>query len=137
MACLFLNEKKILSWRQHVALCEIMLGFTLLEALLALFILSFGLLGIAGMQLAGLEQSQDSYFESVAAVQLFSLQERLRVNKSQEAKNQELEYWNMSNARLLPRGKGNYQCQQKFCTLRIFWQTKKEYFLSFVTYGIS
>jgi type IV pilus assembly protein PilV len=111
-----------------------MQGFTLLEVLVALFILSFGLLGIAGLQLTALQQSQDSYAQSLAVIQLFSMQERLRANKSAETRNRELADWNASNARLLSHGKGSYQCQANVCVITIRWQTHKEHMLSLSGY---
>lgn len=52
-------------------------GFTLLEALIAVVILSVGLLGVAAMQLKSLQFSQNSYQRSVAISQANDAVERL------------------------------------------------------------
>ena len=52
-------------------------GFTLLESMIALLILSIGLLGIASLQLYGLQSSQSSFQRSVAISQASDLAERL------------------------------------------------------------
>ncbi len=102
-----------------------MKGFALLEILVALFILSFGLLSVAGMELAGLQQTEESYFQNIAILQLSSLLERLRVNQSSSARNHELIDWNTINSHLLPHGIGNYQCEKNICTVQIQWKTRQ------------
>lgn len=52
-------------------------GFSLLEALIAVVILSVGLLGVAAMQLKSLQFSQNSYQRSVAISQANDAVERL------------------------------------------------------------
>lgn len=52
-------------------------GFTLLEALIALLVLSIGLLGIAGMQLKALQGAHMAYQRSLASVIAIDAQERL------------------------------------------------------------
>lgn len=57
-----------------------MRGFTLVEVLVALVILSVGLLGIAGLQLTGLRANQDAYLRSQANIIAQDVLERLRAN---------------------------------------------------------
>lgn len=52
-------------------------GFTLLEALIAVLVLSFGLLGVAAMQLKSMQSSHLSYGRSVATVAAQDAVERL------------------------------------------------------------
>lgn len=52
-------------------------GFTLIEALLALAILAFGLMGIAAMQLNALNSASRGYQHSVATLAAVDAQERL------------------------------------------------------------
>jgi len=52
-------------------------GFTLIEALVALAILSFGLMGVAAMQLNALHSATRSYQHSVATLAAVDAQERL------------------------------------------------------------
>jgi type IV pilus assembly protein PilV len=52
-------------------------GFGLLEALVALVILAFGLLGMAGLQLHALKTATQGYQRSVATLAAIDAQERL------------------------------------------------------------
>lgn len=57
-------------------------GATLLEILVALVILSVGMLGVGALQTKSLRSSQDSYFLSQAAFLADEMAERLRANNS-------------------------------------------------------
>ena len=52
-------------------------GFTLLEALIALLVLSIGLLGVAAMQLKALQGAHAAYQRSIASLAAQDAQERL------------------------------------------------------------
>lgn len=56
-------------------------GFTLLEILIGLVILSVGVLGLAGLQGASLNSSNTAYFRTVATNQVYDMVERIRSNK--------------------------------------------------------
>lgn len=96
-------------------------GFSLIEIMLALLILSVGLLGITGMQVWGLKYTNEVYYQSLASTQLSGMMDRLRANTSQAAREREAGRWNVLNARLLPQGKGEYTCSNNACTVRIQW----------------
>lgn len=96
-------------------------GFSLIEVLITLFILSLGLLGIAGLELTALRNTQDIYLQSVASTQLTAMAERLRANQSHAAQVLECERWNIENQRLLPQAKGICVCQNATCTLTLNW----------------
>ena len=55
-------------------------GFTLLEALVALLILSIGLLGLAGMQGTGMHNNHTAYLRSIAIQQAYDMSDRMRAN---------------------------------------------------------
>ncbi|MBT8087038.1 MAG: type IV pilus modification protein PilV [Gammaproteobacteria bacterium] len=55
-------------------------GFTLIEVLVALLILSFGLLGIANLQLGGVSKSRNSFERSQAILLANEIVERIRAN---------------------------------------------------------
>lgn len=55
-------------------------GFTLIEALIALLVLTVGLLGAAGMLLSSVRNSHNSYLRSQASFIADSLVERMRAN---------------------------------------------------------
>jgi type IV pilus assembly protein PilV len=57
-------------------------GSTLLEILITMLIVSFALLGIAGMQLASVRYQQTAHLRSTAATQIEIMAERIRTNSS-------------------------------------------------------
>lgn len=57
-------------------------GFTLLEALVALVILSIGLLGIAGILIVSLKNNQSAAYRSQAAWLAYDIVDRMRANRS-------------------------------------------------------
>ena len=56
-------------------------GFTLLEVLITLIVLSVGLLGLAGLQTMSLRNNHDAYLRNQATIQANDLVERLRGSK--------------------------------------------------------
>jgi len=56
------------------------LGFTMIEILIALIILSVGVLGLAGLQGASLRSSNSAYMRTVATSQIYDFAERMRSN---------------------------------------------------------
>ena len=55
-------------------------GFSLLESLVALLLISVGILGIANMQFNGLVNNNSAYYRSVAVNLVSDMAERLRIN---------------------------------------------------------
>ena len=55
-------------------------GFTLLEVLVAMVLLSIGLLGVARLQMFGLQNTGNAYFRTQASGLLTELVERVRAN---------------------------------------------------------
>ncbi len=55
-------------------------GFTLMEVLIAVVVLSIGLLGLAGLQAAGLRNNQHSYFRSQSVLIASDIADRMRAN---------------------------------------------------------
>ena len=55
-------------------------GFTLLEVLIALVVLSIGLLGIAALQGVGLRTSHGAYLTSQASLLAYDMADRIRAN---------------------------------------------------------
>src|SRR5574341_689491 len=56
-------------------------GVTLVEVLVAVIVLSIGLLGIAGLQARALKYGQSSYERSVAVIQAHSIVDAMRANR--------------------------------------------------------
>ncbi|MCU1718153.1 type IV pilus modification protein PilV [Pseudomonas sp. 5P_3.1_Bac2] len=58
-------------------------GFSLIEVLIALFVLAIGLLGMATLMMASLQSSQGAALRSAATVAAYDLAERMRLNRTQ------------------------------------------------------
>ena len=80
-------------------------GFTFIEIMVSLLILSLMLLGLDLAQLTALRNSNTSYYFAAAVSQLHLMQERLRVLNDADMSDQ-LQRWNQQNAKLLPHGHG-------------------------------
>jgi type IV pilus assembly protein PilV len=55
-------------------------GFTLIEVLVAVLLFSIGLLGVAGLQTAGLKTTNQSYQRTVAITAMRDMADRMRAN---------------------------------------------------------
>ncbi len=60
-------------------------GFTLLEILVTMLVLAIGLLGIAAMQLRGLQYSHDAYLRSQISILAYDMADRMRLNRAAAA----------------------------------------------------
>lgn len=112
-------------------------GFTLLEVLVAMVVLSIGLLGLAGLQAVSLNNNQMAYYRAVASQQAYDMADRIRANRAGIAAGNynnlnnttpadpncvanncsaanmavsDHSQWNANNARLLPAGVGTVAC---------------------------
>ncbi len=56
-------------------------GFTLLEVLIAVVILSIGLLGLAGLQATGLKNNHSAYLRTQATTYAYDIIDRMRANR--------------------------------------------------------
>lgn len=61
-------------------------GFSLIEVLVSIVVLSFGLLGVVGMQAAALNANKESRAQSSAVVLIRELAETIRANKAEGVK---------------------------------------------------
>ena len=57
-------------------------GFSLLEVLVALVVLSIGLLGLAALQITGLKNNQSAYYRTSATVMAYDMADRMRLNRT-------------------------------------------------------
>lgn len=55
-------------------------GFSLIEALIAMVVLSLGLLGLAGLQISSLKYNQTAMLRSKAVTLAYDMQERVRAS---------------------------------------------------------
>lgn len=60
-------------------------GFTLVEAMIALLVLSIGLLGIAGLQMTGLRNNLSASWRSQATYLAYDILDRMRANRANRA----------------------------------------------------
>jgi len=56
-------------------------GFTLIEILIALMVLAVGLLGLGGLQIAGVKGSNTAHYRTTASMLAMNLAERIRTNR--------------------------------------------------------
>ncbi|MEX2366493.1 MAG: type IV pilus modification protein PilV [Pseudohongiellaceae bacterium] len=57
-----------------------MMGFTLIEVLVALLILGIGLLGVAGLQFRGMQYSKAALIRSEASLLVYEITDKIRAN---------------------------------------------------------
>lgn len=96
-------------------------GFSLIEVLISLLILSLILLGFDAMEISALRLNREAYLFSVAENQLNSMIERLRAGAINE-----IEIWNQQNKELLPEGRGSVSGQYPEFLITLFWGEKTE-----------
>lgn len=58
-------------------------GFTMIEVLITVLVLSIGLLGLAALQATGLKESQMAYMRSQAVLLAYDMADRIRANPIQ------------------------------------------------------
>lgn len=122
-------------------------GFAMLEVLIAILVVSIGLLGIARLQTAGIRFNHTSYLKSQAALQAHDMADRLRENQlgvssgaydnlsgsssdpgciaSGCAAGQLAQYdyhtWSQANTALLPAGQGSVTRQGNAFLITVRW----------------
>lgn len=124
----------------------------MLEVMVAIVVLSFGLLGLAGLQVIGLKSNQTASLRSIATQQTYDIADRMRANMSgvnsnaydnitpgtasnpnciltgcttlQMAQHDSF-VWNATNAVLLPGGTGTVTgTPATFYTISVTWTEK-------------
>ncbi|MBK8507293.1 MAG: type IV pilus modification protein PilV [Candidatus Competibacteraceae bacterium] len=115
-------------------------GFTLLEILVAILILSIGLLGLASLQASGLRSNHSGYLRSKATIFAYEMADRLRANRATAIagnynivfsadppsgtaiQNVDRRDWLTALAASLPSGDGKIDCSNTgLCMLEIEW----------------
>jgi prepilin-type N-terminal cleavage/methylation domain-containing protein len=95
-------------------------GFTLLELLISLTILSIALLGLDAAQLTSLHKLKSAYYFSVAAQQLDRMHAILSVIPDNDLTTA-LTTWNNQNQSVLPQGRGVLENRYPTPVISIFW----------------
>ena len=59
---------------------SIMAGFTMIEFLVAVLVLTIGLVGLAALQMAAIKTNRTAYYRSIATVDAYDIIERMKAN---------------------------------------------------------
>jgi len=118
-------------------------GLTLIEVLVAIVIISFGLLGVAGLQLTGLKNNQSAFNRSTANILAYDMLDRMRANKAAliagnyntggsfwdyatnapasttAMKDADIKDWLLALQKRLPSGKGKIEAAASATVLRV------------------
>lgn len=124
-------------------------GFSLLEILVSVAVLSLGLLGIAALQTKSVAFNHSGELRSIAALQAYNMLDRIRANKvgreaglygnvsgagsdpsctscsSSEIAQLDQFQWNAMNATLLPQGQGTVTQNNNLFTITIYWDNDR------------
>ncbi len=79
-------------------------GVTLIEVLIAMLVLSIGLLGLAGLYLSALRASQDMHFRVLASIAAEDMGEHIRITGDSDGY---LNGWQTDLGNRLPGGQGS------------------------------
>ena len=91
-------------------------GFSLLEVLIAIFILAFGLLGITGIYINSYKRMENSYWHTLAISELFALTEQSSVSDYNCLS------WSKECERLLPQG----ECKCNAKEIKVCWKSEQK-----------
>lgn len=80
---LIINTRSSQNYSSQSGYYKAQKGFTLIEILVALVILSIGLLGVASMQVQGLRNNQSAYLRTQATLLAYDMADRMRTNSAQ------------------------------------------------------
>jgi type IV pilus assembly protein PilV len=118
-------------------------GVSMIEVLVAIIVLSIGLLGLAGLQSAGLTHNQSASFRSTATMMSYSILDSMRANRV-EARNgsyniaigaslssgstvpeQDVSNWLNELALRLPAGTGAINVNGNVVTVTVQWDDSR------------
>jgi prepilin-type N-terminal cleavage/methylation domain-containing protein len=98
-------------------------GFSFVEVLVALLLLSVGMLHFMQQQTKLKSSLQHTYFKSVALQQALSLLDRWEANSN---KTDQLVEWNDENKELLPGGRGECRFDGNRVSISICWKLRSD-----------
>lgn len=96
-------------------------GYTLIEVLISLMLLSLALLALDASQITSLNHNRAAYFSAVAENQLQNMSEQLKASLPNPSLPEVLANWNSQNATVLPKGIGSITGNFPSYTLTIAW----------------
>lgn len=114
-------------------------GAGLIEILIAVVLLSIGLLGLASLQMLSLQHSSSSALRTEAVSQSYDLLDRMRANRAQaiggrynlafgdtpaaaDLAGEDLASWKSALAEILPDGDGQVLVESQVVTITVRWQ---------------
>lgn len=118
-------------------------GVALLEVLIAFFVLSIGLLGLAGLQIKALQFNQSAFQQSQATVAVYDMLDRMRLNRGAATSGDydtggfvnthsggtladaDLDAWLTAISGNLPDGEGSVECDGNLvCVVSVRWTNR-------------
>ncbi|BAZ93317.1 TfP pilus assembly protein PilV [Thiohalobacter thiocyanaticus] len=114
-------------------------GFTLLEVLIAVLVLSIGLLGLAALQATGMKNNHSAHIQSQATILAYDILDRMRANRDAAQNNDydlalnasapsgstiaetDLAQWRAQLAAYLPSGTGSVNVNGDMATVIVQW----------------
>ena len=117
-------------------------GATLIEVLVALLVLSIGLLGVAALQVSALQTNQSAHVRSQASVLAYDIADRMRANRDvamaggynvtyavtptgTNLNQLDLQNWKAALANTLPTGQGELVTVGNIAVIRVRWTDKQ------------
>lgn len=97
-------------------------GATLLEILIALIILSMGLLALAKSQLRSFQYNNAQYFHNLAVNQVINLAEIIRAYHATSQLEQRISDWQQESEHALPQGVASIKQQQGYYQIQLAWR---------------
>lgn len=101
-----------------------MTGFTLIEIMLCLLLISMGAVFFVREEMKQRVSIIESFNSSIALFQAVGLRERLRLNSAGPCLYREILDWNNENAQLLPSGYGEYHQDNDHLNVQIVWKSR-------------
>jgi type IV pilus assembly protein PilV len=118
------------------------MGVSLIEVLVAVVVLSIGLLGLAGLQASGMRVGQSSFYRGQAALMAYDMVDRIRANSAGAKAGKydralsaadetdtnraltDINDW-MARVRILPGGQGAISISGAVATVSIVWNDQR------------
>ncbi len=128
-------------------------GFTLVEVLVAILILSLGILGLVALETHTLQNNQSAYYRSQATILTYDLADKMRANmavdywtvtasshagscvsysgaaspcSATQIAEKDLDEWNTAISNLLPAGSGNVTVSGGIVNIAIQWDDNRD-----------
>jgi Tfp pilus assembly protein PilV len=98
-----------------------LLGFSLIEVLISLLLLSFILLGFDATEMYSVRAIRAAYYFDVATNQLNNMYERLRMLGADDDVSSQIIMWNKENQIVLPQGRGQVLGHFPDYTIIVYW----------------